>query len=143
MKRLFFLICTLSLISCVQAKKQATPAASKQPPKPLSPLMDSKGTLVVQPEEIAQLVRSKMPEIQGCYNASLKNYPNSEGQVVMTWVIGPDGRLLSNQVAESTLPDPSVGQCLTAAAAQWTFPPPASYRNISITYPFIFKRSKK
>ncbi len=93
-------------------------------------------------ELIRKVIRANMGQIRYCYEQQLQQNPNLAGKVAVRFMIGPDGRVQSAKVAESsTLNEPRLGECLTVRVRSWQFPSPKGGGNVVVTYPFVFKPS--
>jgi hypothetical protein len=85
---------------------------------------------------IRRVVRAHINEVRSCYNAGLSNNRKLAGRVTINFVIAGSGKVASSVVEETTLPDPSVGNCIAKAVKRWTFPKPTGGENVIVTYPF-------
>jgi TonB family protein len=85
---------------------------------------------------IRRLVRAHINEVRSCYNAGLSENRKLAGRVVINFVIGRTGKVASSVVAESTLSDTTVGNCIAKAVKRWTFPKPRGDDSVIVTYPF-------
>lgn len=89
-------------------------------------------------EEIRMVVRAKLPQIRGCYQAGLARTPQLGGRTLLRFAIGPDGKAGEIEIVEDQLGDPEVASCLVTALASWQFPRPRDGSSIVISYPFSF-----
>jgi Ca-activated chloride channel family protein len=87
---------------------------------------------------VRRVVRSHVGEVRKCYEDGLGRDPNLKGRVVITFTIGKSGKVTASVVAESSVPDDAVGECIAKAALGWTFPDHPS-ESIVITYPFVLE----
>ena len=87
---------------------------------------------------IRRIVRAHINEIRHCYNQVLARDPNAMGRVAIQFTIAPHGKVPSAVVAESTMRDPQIGQCMAQAVRRWTFPKPKD-GIVIVTYPFVFE----
>lgn len=80
-------------------------------------------------------------QIENCYRQTLKQNPEAEGSLELKFHINENGRVYHTVYlkAHSTLQDIELAQCLKRAADNWQFP---QGRQMQITYPFEFTRSK-
>jgi hypothetical protein len=74
-----------------------------------------------------------------CYEKELPRNPNLSGKITTAWVIGPTGGVLSTRVAETTMANANVEQCLLRVIKRLKFPPCAGGGTADVTYPWIFK----
>jgi TonB family protein len=93
---------------------------------------------MLSPETIRSSVLRNIGQVRMCYQNALQRNPTLEGRVTLRFVIGVDGSMLAAAVSESTLPDPSVGECIAAAARRWILPAPPDGSIITVNYPFTF-----
>jgi hypothetical protein len=89
-------------------------------------------------DEIRLVVRAKLPQIRGCFEAGLETTPDLRGRVLLRFVIGPDGKAGDVEVVEDQLGVPEVSACLLEQLPSWQFPRPRDGRSIVILYPFAF-----
>lgn len=115
------------------------PLVVAEPPAPVTELEEPE-----EPdyrEALAAVVMSKRAQLRGCYEAELKKAPQLAGKVVVAFSITPEGRVGQLAVAESTMPDAVVGDCIVALMRGWRFPfRPA--QELEVEYPFVFSPRK-
>lgn len=88
-------------------------------------------------ESIRKVIQSHRAEVTACYESGLARNPELEGKVVVTWTLGPDGRVWLSRVVSSTLRDDEVKRCVLDASDGWRFPShPSSV--LEVSYPFVF-----
>ncbi|MCA9649318.1 MAG: AgmX/PglI C-terminal domain-containing protein [Myxococcales bacterium] len=88
-------------------------------------------------DTIRRIVRAHINEVRGCYNKGLASDPNLAGRLVIQFVIDELGLVASALVAETTLSDPDVGQCIADASKRWKFPKAAGGGKALVKYPFV------
>ena len=88
-------------------------------------------------EVIQRVVRRHMNEIRYCYERELVRDPTLRGTVRLSFVIGPDGRVVSATAERGDLPE-GVTSCVVAAVRRWTFPAFDGGGVVVVTYPFVF-----
>ena len=86
-------------------------------------------------QAIADTVRARRPEVQACYESSLGFYPEAEGDVVIRWVVGPEGRVLALDVERNTHGSNALGCCIAKVVYETEFPRPEG-GHVSVRYPF-------
>lgn len=111
---------------------QRPESASDDPPK-----AKVKGAL--DANEVRQVVRSNIPDVQACYEETLRSRPGVEGRVTVQFAIGADGRVLVAVVAESSVGDATLEACVVEAVKGWVFPEPHGGGKVVVTYPFVFE----
>ncbi len=93
----------------------------------------------IDKETIRRVIRAHINEVKKCYETALQRDPSLEGRVLLKFTIEKTGDVTAVVVQDSTLKDPSVGQCIVAGALKWKFPPHPGPGVIYISYPFVFK----
>ena len=96
-------------------------------------------TGAIDKDIIRRVVRSHLNELRHCYYQSLVRRPRLRGRVAVQFTINGAGRVPAAVVAESSLADPIVGQCMAKAVKRWAFPKPDGGGNVLVTYPFILE----
>ncbi|MCG3173473.1 MAG: hypothetical protein GMKNLPBB_01670 [Myxococcota bacterium] len=103
---------------------------SMQAPKTIGGGMDH--------NKISSKVTSKMGALKACYERKLRANPTLKGKVVVFFVVGADGRVNTARVAESSLPDRDVGDCIVDVIKTIYFGRNEKGENVTVTYPFSF-----
>ena len=85
---------------------------------------------------IRRVVTSNLNQVRYCYQRSLDQRPESRGGVVMQFLVGTNGRVLTTAVLQSTLTDPTVGPCIGERMRTWIFP--RFEATVLVRYPFAF-----
>jgi hypothetical protein len=96
-----------------------------------------KGTM--DKDIIRRIVRAHINEVRYCYNQGLARDPNLKGRVSIQFNIGPTGSVPVAVVAESTVKDSNVSNCIAKAVKRWTFPKPPGGGSAVVTYPFVLE----
>ena len=91
-------------------------------------------------EQIRRTVQLHIPEVRHCYEQALITRPDLEGRVSEHFTIMPDGRVQGASPASSSLNNPTVEACVTAAVSRWSFPQSPSPTIVS--YPFTFTAAR-
>jgi len=91
---------------------------------------------LLSPESIRRVVLRNLSQVTHCHEQGLIQNPSLEGRVVVRFAIGGNGTILASNVAESTLPEPSVAQCIAGAVRRWQFPTPEGNGVVIVNYPF-------
>jgi len=86
---------------------------------------------------IRRIVRSHINEVRYCYNQGLVRDPNLKGRVSIQFNIGPTGKVAAAVVANSSVKDKNVGNCIAKAVKRWKFPRPKTGGSAVVTYPFV------
>ena len=90
---------------------------------------------------IKKVINENKNQVRYCYEVELQRNQNLEGRVVVRWVIGATGEVAQALVAESTIKNANVEECLIGKIKKWKFPPPAGGGTVEVKYPFVFKAS--
>ena len=84
-------------------------------------------------------LRAHINEVRLCYNQGLVRDPELSGKVSIQFTIGASGSVASATVADSTLSDENVANCIAKAVKRWTFPKPTGGGVVAVTYPFVLE----
>lgn len=104
--------------------------------------LDSGGSVVdegLTKEEVGKVIHDHMNEIRYCHDQALIVNPKVEGKISLYFVIGPNGKVNTAKVQQSTSNDSNLDQCILKRLVTWQFPRPKGGINVPVTYPFIFK----
>lgn len=111
--------------------KKATAASSGAPAQ----TTNREGRLA--PEAIQAVVRQSFGAYRACYEQGLKTKADLRGTVSVSFVIASDGSVNGASDHGSTLPDPSVVQCVVRGFSGLAFPrPQGGY--VTVIYPIEF-----
>ena len=86
---------------------------------------------------VRRIVRAHINEIRYCYNQGLARNPGLAGRVKIQFAIGATGKVPVAVVADSTLKDQNVANCIAKAVKRWRFPRPIDGDQVLVTYPFV------
>jgi TonB family protein len=88
---------------------------------------------------IRRVIHQHQNEVRFCYEQKLLSNRSLEGRVMVQFVIAGTGRVLSAGVLASTMPEPSVAQCIAQAVHRWEFPQPKNGGTVMVSYPFVLR----
>jgi len=88
-------------------------------------------------EVVRRVIRRHINEVRFCYEQELDTRPDLEGRVLVGFVIGPNGSVLTSTTQSTTLNDARVEACINAAVRRWTFPQPEGGGAVGVSYPFV------
>ena len=88
----------------------------------------------------AEVVREHAKDLSACYESSLRSGQALQGRVEFELDIAADGTVTSAKVAETTLNDESVEDCLVKVFEGMTFP--AAKEPRTVVYPLVFAPSE-
>jgi hypothetical protein len=100
---------------------------------------DRSGGGCLDKEIVRRVVRQHRNEVRFCYERALAARPTLSGRVLTQFMIADSGRVLMSRVAESSLADGDVAECIAAAVRRWEFP--ASAQALLVSYPFVLTPS--
>jgi len=92
-------------------------------------------------ELIRQVVARNSNQIRSCYESQLAKTPKLNGKVAVRFVISASGSVVQATVAQSTVHNGELEQCVAGRVRTWLFPKPHGGGLVVVTYPFIFKQS--
>lgn len=90
-------------------------------------------------EIVRRYIHRHMDQIRWCYQQEVQKNPKLEGDVKMSFVITPSGRVIRVKVAETTLRNTNVEQCMVERIGTWQFPAPKGGGLVKVVYPFILR----
>ncbi|MEM6293254.1 MAG: AgmX/PglI C-terminal domain-containing protein [Myxococcota bacterium] len=86
---------------------------------------------------IRRVVKNHINQVRHCYNEGLVRDPTLRGRVKVQFSIGATGKVPMAVVAETSLKDKNVGNCIAKAVKRWRFPKPDGGGTVMVTYPFV------
>lgn len=87
-------------------------------------------------EQIREVVRRNLGQVNLCYEMGLLAQPDLEGRVAVKFLITGTGEVEHSAVDSSTVRGSGVDQCIARAVQSWIFPQPEIDGEIVATYPF-------
>jgi TonB family protein len=108
---------------------------SARVPQIRSGAADVRGSL--SKEVIRRVIRRHINEVRFCYEQELNQRPDLEGRVTVSFIISPTGAVQSSAVAQTTMNNARVEQCIATAVRRWTFPSPEGGGIVVVNYPFM------
>jgi hypothetical protein len=90
------------------------------------------------PQTIQSIVRASYERVSRCYEPGLARDPKLAGRVGIRFVIAGDGKVSSTRIADCTLPDCSVAQCIRDEFMSLTFPAPEGGA-VTVVYPLMLE----
>ena len=91
-------------------------------------------------DQIIAVINRNRGQIVYCYEKGLQAQPNIGGRVAVSFVIGPNGRINTASVAQSSLASKQVENCIVGRMKTWQFPHPVGRVNVDVLYPFELMR---
>jgi outer membrane biosynthesis protein TonB len=86
--------------------------------------------------QIDSVVRSRGRGVKRCYEQGLAANPGLAGTILVRFVVGASGSVISARPASSTLADAAVTQCIMSEVKSWKFPKPTGGASVTVEYPF-------
>lgn len=102
-------------------------------PRVRQPKAHVEGTL--DQDIVRRIMRAHINEVRHCYHQGLTRNPELRGRVEVAYSISDEGRVLTSIVKESSVGDPTVGECMARAVKRWRFPRPSS-GTVHVVAPF-------
>jgi len=87
---------------------------------------------------IRAAIHRRRAQVRACYERELINTPGLSGKILVRFTIGPQGLVSDAGVAQSTLSNRNVEQCLLRKVRTWRFPKPRGGGRVVVRYPFLF-----
>jgi TonB family protein len=117
----------------------ASTSSPSAPSEPREGPKDARGKT-----EIQAVVAANRDKVRACYDAALKNNPGIAGDLVVAFVINPDGSVKSAEVnwSESELHVPELDSCAIDVLRTLKFPPSSRGLESKVNYPFNFNPGK-
>lgn len=91
---------------------------------------------------IRRIVRAHINEVRYCYNQGLARDPSLSGKVSIRFTVSTTGSVAVSEVADSTIADEGVSNCIAKAVRRWTFPKPTGGGVVVVTYPFVLETAE-
>jgi TonB family protein len=120
-------------------QSSASPATPGTASEPREVPKDARGK-----DEIQAVIAANRAKMRSCYDAALKNNPGIAGDLVVSFVINPDGSVKSAEVnwSESELHVPELDSCAVDVLRTLKFPPSSRGLESKVNYPFNFNPGK-
>ncbi len=80
-----------------------------------------------------------LSQVRRCYEAELKNSPDIQGLVEMSFEINASGKLNFAKVNRTTLNSRPVEECISTKMMDWQFPQPKGGVTVPVKYPFMLR----
>ena len=91
-------------------------------------------------DEIQRVIADNRGKVRACYEAALKANPGIAGDLVVSFIINPDGSVKNAEVnwSESELHVPELDSCTLEVVQALKFPPSSRGLESKVNYPFNF-----
>jgi hypothetical protein len=89
-------------------------------------------------EVIAQVIKDNRKGVRDCFEKAKKDLPDLKGDMVIHFVIDPDGKVKKADLNQerSTLKSPAVVDCSIKVVSAIKFPPSSRGMDTTVNYPF-------
>jgi len=102
---------------------------------------DVQTTGALDRELIRRVIQRNRGQIRYCYEKELTSHPTLSGKVAIRFTIASEGNVVTSTVAQSTVGDSELEQCVAGRVRTWQFPRPQGGGSAVVTYPFLFKQA--
>lgn len=92
----------------------------------------------LNPQEIRISVQKQMARIRQCYQRELQRHPGLQGRVVVWFLIEADGSVGRARLAETTMGNIRVEDCIVDEVAAMRFSKPQAGKVVPVSFPFNF-----
>jgi hypothetical protein len=108
--------------------------------EPASAPADAKGEETRTLEVIQKIVKDHRKPVRECYEKARKDLPTLQGDMIIHFVLGPDGKVKTIELNEqrSTLKAPPVVDCAIKVIKGLSFPPSSRGMETNVNYPYNF-----
>ncbi len=89
---------------------------------------------------ISAVIRKNMGQIRFCYERGLQTNPRLQGRVTTAFSIGPDGRVKTARVKNSSVRSSQVEGCIISRIKSWKFPTPEGGVSVPVDFPFLLNK---
>ena len=130
----------------VLAAAPAAPDAGTSAAPAVGPATPAKGSgpekLPFTPDTLRDVVKSKQPEIERCWEQSLAGTDKPvDGKIQTHFIITPEGTVRQPKVVKkgTTLKNEALHRCVETVLSTMTFPKPPDGKDHPVEYPFNLK----
>src|SRR5262245_47164270 len=118
-----------------EAEAKKTPDAGGQAAPP-----DAKKEETRTVEVIAKIVKDNRQPVRDCYDKAQKQLPSLKGDMVIFFVLDPEGKVKKIELNQqtSTLKSPEVVDCAIKVIKGLNFPPSSRGMETTVNYPYNF-----
>lgn len=94
----------------------------------------------LDPNEIAAVIKRHESQVRACYERGLQKSPRLAGRLSLRFLIGPQGRVTTAKVSQSSLGNAGVESCIQNRLMSWKFPKPEGGVTVKVAFPFVLGR---
>jgi len=88
---------------------------------------------------VRRYITRRLDQIRWCYQQEVQRNPKVAGDLVMSWIISPTGKVVRVRAVGGSVKSQSLIKCVTTRIRTWRFPAPRGGAAAKVTYPFIFR----
>jgi len=105
---------------------------------PVAP-RDPNGPLPDQPagEEVQKVIKQNLANVKACYLRMTREGSSKSGKAIVSFQIGPDGRVAGVKVDAPSFDGTVLPTCMTGQISNWAFPK-STKGGLAVSYPFVF-----
>jgi hypothetical protein len=89
-------------------------------------------------DQLLVVIQAAQGRVKQCYEAELQARPYLGGNIDVTYLVGPDGRVENALVTRATLPSPPVVACVLEITRGYRFPEDPSGARTQVNFPWTF-----
>jgi hypothetical protein len=97
----------------------------------------SKVPITFDLQQIQAVVRTRLTQINQCYQAGMQRSPELGGRLAIHFEIAPHGEVFFAHLGGVSIADPTMQRCVLDAFRDLRFPPPPEGQ-MSVSYPLVF-----
>lgn len=87
--------------------------------------------------DVERVLQQSNPLLTGCYEPASPGQEELAGRVTVRFTIKRNGAVRSAEVADSTIQNPQIEQCLVGQVRTLRFPSPVGSSTVIVSYPFV------
>lgn len=90
-------------------------------------------------EEISRVINSHNDAVEFCYKRESRINPNLKGDLIIEFVIGWNGRIVSSRIVNSSIKNKNIENCVKGRIRSWRFKPiDRKEGNVTVRQKYIF-----
>lgn len=90
---------------------------------------------------VSTTVRNQSSQLEKCMNESISLNSGEPMQMILTFVINPNGKPSKIDVEKMSSPDPDFAECIVRKMKKLQFPEPEDGKEHAVRYPLIFNQT--
>ena len=90
-------------------------------------------------EEISRVINSHNDAVEFCYKREARINPNLKGDLIIEFIIGWNGRIVSSKIVNSSIKSKNIANCVKGRIRSWRFKPiNKNEGNVTVRQKYIF-----